>query len=179
VKTQGRHGEVAVELFSSVPDRFAPGIKLWALADDGSRRELELSELWPHKGLLVFKFDGVDSMSDAETLIGCELQVPSDERARLEPGWTFVSDLVGCSVISDGVIVGVVQEVLFGAGEAPLLQVRSAKGTQEIPYAEAYLKSVDIPKKEIVMQLPEGLLELNAPLTAEEKAEQQRKREKD
>jgi 16S rRNA processing protein RimM len=154
-------------------------MKLWALADDGSRRELELSELWPHKGLLVFKFDGVDSMSDAETLIGCELQVPTEERARLETGWTFVSDLVGCSIISDGSNVGVVQEVLFGAGEAPLLQVRSAKGMHEIPYAEAYLKSIDIAKKEIVMQLPEGLLELNAPLTPEEKAEQQRKREKD
>ena len=138
-----------------------------------------MSELWPHKGLLVFKFDGVDSMSDAETLIGCELQVPTEERARLETGWTFVSDLVGCSIISDGSNVGVVQEVLFGAGEAPLLQVRSAEGMHEIPYAEAYLKSIDIAKKEIVMQLPEGLLELNAPLTPEEKAEQQHKREKD
>jgi len=154
-------------------------MKLWALADDGTRRELELAEMWPHKGLLVLKFDGVDSMSNAETLIGRELQVPLEERAELEPGWTFVSDLVGCSVISDGSSIGVVQEVLFGAGEAPLLQVRSAKAMHEIPFAEAYLKGVDITKKEIVMQLPEGLLELNAPLTAEEKAEQQRKREKD
>ena len=85
-KTQGRRGEVAVELHSDVPDRFRIGLRLFALAQDGNRRELQLEELWPHKGDLVLKFAGIDSISDAETLIGCELQVPSSERARLESG---------------------------------------------------------------------------------------------
>jgi len=43
----------------------------------------------------------------------------------------------------------------------------------EIPFAEAYLESVDVKRKEVRMNLPEGLLEVNAPLTAEEKREQQ------
>jgi len=154
-------------------------MKLWALDESGERRRLELTELWPHKGQLVLKFEGIDCMTDGEALIGCELQVPSEERAQLEPGWTFVSDLVGCGVISEGSSVGVVEEVLFGAGEAPLLQVRSSRGIHEIPYAEAYLKSVDLAKKEIVMNLPQGMLELNAPLTADEKAEQAGKRERE
>ena len=82
VKTQGRHGEVAAEMHSDVPGRFAEGMKLFALpkAED-VRRELEVEDLWPHKGLLVLKFRGVDSMSDAELLIGSELQVPAAERA--------------------------------------------------------------------------------------------------
>ena len=65
---------------------------------DEPRRELKIEELWPHKGFLVLKFEGVDSISDAETLIGCELQVPVAERSKLEPGWAYVSDLVGCAV---------------------------------------------------------------------------------
>ena len=78
VKTQGRRGEVAAEIFSDIPERFALGMKLLALPReaDSQRRELEVEELWPHKGLLVLKFAGVDSISEAETLIGCELQVP-------------------------------------------------------------------------------------------------------
>jgi ribosomal 30S subunit maturation factor RimM len=44
----------------------------------------------------------------------------------------------------------------------------------EIPYAEAYLQSVDPERKQIRMQLPEGLLEVNAPLSPEEKQQQRR-----
>lgn len=174
LKTQGRHGEVAVQLHTDVPGRFSIGFKLWALAKDDSRRELQIEELWPHKGYLVLKFRGVDSISDAEMLIGCELQVPRRERAQLEPGWTYVSDLIGCAVFDGGREVGKIEDVQFGAGEAPLLIVRSGSERHEIPYAEAYLKSVDLEDKQIRMLLPEGMLDLDAPLTAEEK-EQQRK----
>jgi 16S rRNA processing protein RimM len=175
-KTQGRHGEVAVELHTDVPDRFRVGLKLFALAQDNSRRELRVDELWPHKALLVLKFAGVDSISDAELLIGCELQVPRSERARLDEGWNYVSDLVGCVVFDADREIGRIQDIQFGAGEAPLLIVVSGGGAgskrYEIPYAEAYLKSVDLERKQIQMQLPEGMLELNAPLTAEEKEQQ-------
>jgi len=42
----------------------------------------------------------------------------------------------------------------------------------EIPFAEAYLDSLDVKNKQVRMNLPDGLLEVNAPLTAEEKQEQ-------
>ena len=136
------------------------------------RRELKIEELWPHKGYLVLKFEGVDSISEAETLIGCELQVPASERSKLEPGWAYVSDLVGCAVFDGDHEIGLVQDVQFGAGEAPLLIVKAGSNEYEIPYAEAYLKSTDLEHKKICMILPEGMLELNAPLTAEEKEQQ-------
>jgi 16S rRNA processing protein RimM len=171
-KTQGRHGEVAVELHSDVPDRVRVGLRLFALAQDDSRRELEIEELWPHKGLLVLKFVGVDSISDAELLLGCELQVPRRERAQLESGWNYVSDLIGCVVFDAGREIGKIEDVQFGTGEAPLLIVVAGSKRCEIPYAEAYLQSVDLEHKQIHMLLPEGMLELNAPLTAEEKQQQ-------
>ena len=172
-KTQGRRGEVAVELHSDVPDRFRVGLRVFALARDNTRRELQVEELWPHKGDLVLKFAGIDSISDAEALIGCELQVPRSERAQLDPGWNYVSDLIGCVVFDAGREIGKVEDVQFGTGEAPLLIVgtQSEKGSKhcEIPYAEAYLKRIDLEHKQIHMLLPEGMLELSAPLTAEEK----------
>lgn len=172
LKTQGRRGEVAAELHSDVPDRFQLGMRLWALPKDGSRRELTIEELWPHKGCLVLKFEGVSSISEAETLVGCELQVPARERSELEPGWAYVSDLAGCAVFDGDREVGLVADVQFGAGEAPLLIVRAGSNEYEIPYAEAYLKTTDLEHKKIYMILPEGMLELNAPLTAEEKEQQ-------
>ena len=174
VKTQGRHGEVAAEVHSDVPDRFAEGMKLSALDQAGAtRRELELEEFWPHKGLLVLKFVGVDSISHAENLIGSELQVPEAERAELEPGWNYVSDLVGCAVFDRGTEIGRIDDVQFGAGEAPLLIVAAAGGKKfDVPFAEAYLEGVDMQQKQVRMSLPEGLLEINAPMTPEEKRRQ-------
>lgn len=171
-KTQGRHGEVAVELHSDVPDRFRVGLRLFALGQDDSRRELQIEEFWPHKGDLVLKFAGVDSISDAEALIGCELQVPRQERAQLESGWNYVSDLIGCEVFDADREIGKIEDVQFGTGEAPLLIVGIGNQRYEIPYAEAYLKNVDLERRQIQMQLPEGMLDLNAPLTAEEKEQQ-------
>jgi 16S rRNA processing protein RimM len=173
VKTQGRHGEVAVEVHSDVPDRFAEGVKLLALEKSGeARRDLEVEGFWPHKGLLVLKFRGVDSMSDAEELIGCELQVPGTDRASLEHGWNYVSDLVGCVVLDHGLEIGRIEDVQFGAGEAPLLIVGSGGKRFDVPFAEAYLEAVDMALRQVRMNLPEGMLEINAPMTAEEKQEQ-------
>ena len=62
-------------------------------------------------------------------------------------------------------------DVQFGAGEAPLLVV---KGEREylVPYAEAFLKRTDLAARRIEMELPEGLLEVQAPLSSEEKQRQ-------
>ena len=184
VKTQGRHGEVAAEIHSDIPDRFAAGMKLFALpkpekvAEKPARRELEVEDVWPHKGLVVLKFRGVDSMNDAELLIGAELQVPGAERAGLDVGWNYVSDLIGCVVVDHGHEIGRIEDVQFGAGEAPLLIVASAGKRFDVPFAQAYLEGVDIAQRQVCMNLPEGMLEINAPVTAEEKQEQQHERKK-
>jgi 16S rRNA processing protein RimM len=175
VKTQGRRGEVASEVLSDIPDRFNIGMRLMALPREphGERRDLEVEELWPHKGLLVLKFVGVDSISEAETLVGCELQVPRSQRSELQAGWNYVSDLVGCRVLDNGREIGRIEDVQFGAGEAPLLIVKGASARlMEVPFAQAYLDRVDVERKQVLMKLPEGLLEVNAPLTDEEKREQ-------
>lgn len=176
VKTQGRRGEVAAEVHSDVPDRFQKDMKLSALTEDGSRRDLKLEEFWPHKQWLVFKFTGIDSISDAEALVGSELQVPVEQRAQLDSGWNYVSELAGCTVYDHEREIGKVEEIRFGAGEAPLLVVKSGRAEYEIPFAEAYLKRVAPQEKRIEMSLPEGMLEVNAPLSAEEKQAQQASR---
>jgi len=159
-------------LHTDVPDRFRQSMRLWALAKDGQRREVTVEDLWPHKSFLVLKFQGIETISEAEPLVGAELQLPRSERARLEPGWTYLSDLIGCTVFDGQREIGEIEDVQFGAGEAPLLVVRNkergeeqkqrAKLPYEIPFAEAYLEKLDLERKQVRMKLPEGLLEVNA-----------------
>jgi 16S rRNA processing protein RimM len=169
IKPQGRVGEVSAELFTDFPERFAERRHLFALGTTGSRRELELEDFWPHKGRMILKFAGIDSIEDTATLAGAEIQIPREQRAQLDEGAFFVSDLVGCRVFaSTGSAevreLGPVTDVVFGAGEAPLLQVREGAREFLIPFVESYTKQVDLSTKRIELVLPEGMLELDAPL---------------
>ena len=121
------------------------------------------------------QFAGVDSISEAEPLVGCELQVPLSERPAVESGAAYVSDLVGCMIFDCGREIGIVKDVRFGAGEAPLLVVGAGKTEHEIPYAQEFLVRVDLEHRRIETNLPEGLLDVNTPLTDEEKREQSKK----
>jgi 16S rRNA processing protein RimM len=175
---QGRHGEVLAELHTSFPERFAERRRLWCLAPDGSRREMRLEEQWFHKGGVVLKFAGVDSISDAERLAGCEVQVPQEQRTGLEPGSAYVSEIVGSDVWIDNGrrFLGRVSEVQFGAGEAPLLVVKlpvcAAQNEVLVPFAQEFVKGLDPVAKRLDLELPEGMLELDAPLSEEEKQRQ-------
>jgi 16S rRNA processing protein RimM len=181
-KTQGRHGEVAATLLTDFPDLFETRRKLFALGDSGklsgaaepSRRKLDLDEYWFHKGLVVLKFAGVDSISDAETLVGSEIQIPRSERAALGSDEFYVSDLAGCTVTDSGREIGRIKDVQFGGGEAPLLVIEGEK-EYLVPFAAAYIEKIALEQKRLEMKLPEGLLELDAPLNQEEKQRQHEK----
>ena len=140
---------------------------------------MQLDEAWLHKGRIVLKFNGIDSISQAEALVGCEIQIPRSQRAALAPGSQYVADLVGCTVTAKEPggaeqDLGEVADVQFGAGEAPLLVVRKGKREYLIPFAEEYLQNMDLAGKRLRMSLPEGMLDLDAPLTNEEKSLQRR-----
>jgi len=168
---------VLAELHTDFPERFQERHELSGLAKDGTRRDLLLEEHWFHKGGVVLKFTGIDSISDAEELVGWEVQIPAEQRAELEQGAAYVSELVGCQVWATGEegprLLGQIAGIEFGAGTAPLLVVRG-EGEQEylLPYAEEFLKAVDLAGRRIEMSLPQGLLELQAPLNADEKQRQ-------
>jgi 16S rRNA processing protein RimM len=173
-KAQGRIGEVAADLYTDFPEKFAERKRLWAWLPDGSRREMSLEDHWLHKGQIVLKFAGVDSISDAEQLLGSELQIEGAQRAELEAGAVYISDLVGCVVTDGGREIGTVAGIDPSSGEAPNLRVMQGAREFLVPFAEAYLRKLDVAGKRIDMQLPEGLLELDAPLSAEEKKQQHR-----
>lgn len=183
-KTQGRHGEVAAALLTDFPELFATRKKLFALSGSGNakqsvaanpaRRELELEEHWFHKGMVVLKFAGVDSINDAETLIGSEIQIPRSERAELGKDEFYVSDLAGCTVTDSGREIGRIKDVQFGSGEAPLLVIEGEK-EYLVPFAGAYIEKISMDQKRVEMKLPEGMLELDAPLNQEEKQRQHEK----
>jgi 16S rRNA processing protein RimM len=172
VRPQGRHGEILADILTDFPERFADRRRLFLVSSETSQppvREVSLENYWLHKGRVVLKITGVDSINEADTLRGLLVAIPTSERAALTDGSVYIGDLIGCEVIdlNTSRTVGVVTNV---DREASLLEVKTPMGEEAlVPFARAYLVTMDIAGKRIEMRLPEGLLDINAPMTYEER----------
>jgi len=154
-RTRGNRGELTAIALSK-PERYE-SLREVFLYPEGSRQEVESA--WFHDNRLILKFRGVDSVSDAEKFVGCEVRVPRAERMALEPGEYFESDLIGCEVVErdGGASLGCVVAMQEG-GSAGLLELESGL---LIPFAREICVSIEPEARRIVVNLPEGLKELN------------------
>jgi 16S rRNA processing protein RimM len=141
---------------SGKPERFEALEEVF-LFGDGRRYEVEST--WFHNGSLIFKFRGVDTISDAERLTGAEVRVPLSQRAPLDEGEFFQDDLVGCQVVecSTGQSLGKVSGWEDGGGSGLLV----VEGGLLIPFSRSICVEIDPAAKRIVVELPEGLKDLN------------------
>jgi 16S rRNA processing protein RimM len=159
-KTHGRRGEVAADILTDFPDRFGAGERL--LLSDGNEVEPRLVEASRfHKGRVILKLAGCDSMEAAETLVGRWVVVSRESRRRLPPGVVYLADLIGCTVRETGQTLGIVEAIEETAGAPVLLRVRTPEGELLVPFAAEICRRVDVAKREIEVRLPEGLRELN------------------
>jgi 16S rRNA processing protein RimM len=122
--------------------------------------EYEVENVWRHGDRVVFKFRGVDSISAAEALAGADVGIPPEERADLPPDEFYQTDLIGCSVITrQGQMVGTVRDWQEYGGP-PLLVVDAGGKELLIPFAKAICVEIDVVQRRIVVELPQGLIEL-------------------
>jgi 16S rRNA processing protein RimM len=179
VRTQGRHGELIAEILTDFPERFSERPHVWLLPPDenAAPREAEIERHWPHKGRIVLKFAGIDSISGATALSGWHVAIPRGQRVLLADDAVYVADLIGCHVIdeTDGTVdLGAVLAVERGSGGASdLLVVQHGGDELLIPFAKAYIVQINLAAQLLRMRLPAGLTAINAPLTDEERAAQQ------
>ena len=160
-KPRGVRGEVAADLLTDFPERFDRLTELIAVFPNGARRRLALEGRWLHGDRVVLKFEGFDTPEGAAALAGCELAVPEAEAVELEEGAFYDWQLEGCRVETvGGRQLGTVSEVLHTGGEAPVLVVSGPEGKENlVPLAESICVGIDVGRKLIRVDAPEGLLE--------------------
>jgi 16S rRNA processing protein RimM len=161
-RARGNRGEVTAACLSSRPERFAELKSVCLSGGDAAfdDKVFGVEKVWDHNGTLVFKFAGVDSISDAEKLRGAEVRIPKSERVELEPDEFFHSDLVGCEVrdrLTDRLLGHVTGWEEYG-GPA-LLEIDG--GRLLIPFVKAICTDIRPQDRLIRVDLPEGLEAVN------------------
>ncbi len=160
-RPHGNRGEVIADLLTDFPDRFESLDEALVKRASGEIVTLPLDSARLHKGRVVLKFAGYDDINTAERLRDSHLCVTREQLVELPEGTWFEFDLVDCEVLTNsgarlGRVTGVQQ---YGA--APLLAVQSDDGRELlIPFALSICIEIDPANKRIVVDPPEGLLEL-------------------
>ncbi|MEN6532035.1 MAG: ribosome maturation factor RimM [Bryobacteraceae bacterium] len=166
VGARGNRGEVAAVPLSNRPERFARTKRVFLFGGDGSPAgsgPFDVEDVWEHRGRVIFKFRGVDTISDAERLRGAEVRIPSSERDELPVGEYYQSDLIGCELADSesGQALGRVEDWQDFGGSG-LLAVRAPDGEEFlIPFARSICVDINVEERRITVKLPEGLKDLN------------------
>jgi 16S rRNA processing protein RimM len=159
-RAHGNKGQVIVNPETDFPrDRFAEGNVL--VVDHGGQQvERRIASVRFQQGRPILALEGVETMNDAEALAGAELKVPVTALAPLPGGTYYRHDLVGCEVrTKDGQVVGTVTDV-EGPLERSRLVVARTGGELLVPMVDKICIEVDPGAKRIVIDPPEGLLDL-------------------
>jgi len=161
-RAHGIRGQVIVNPETDFPERrFRPGAIVFAKRGE-SIDALVVTTARLQNGRPVIGLEGVETMNEAEALAGLELRVPVEELAPLPAGTYYHHDHVGFSVVTvRGEEIGTVESVEGTAGGSRLV-VAGAKGEILIPLASEICQTIDVRARRIVIEPPEGLLDLNA-----------------
>jgi 16S rRNA processing protein RimM len=160
-KPHGVRGEASVELLTDSAERFSQLESVLLVSPDEARtRDASIEKSRPHGARALVKFQGIETPEDLQLLQNWTIEIPRTKARQLNEGEYFLHDLVGLTLVDgDGRKRGVVKDVYEGGGSV-LLNVDGPKGEYEVPFASAICIDIDLAKKRIIVNLPEGLDDL-------------------
>jgi 16S rRNA processing protein RimM len=159
VKPRGLRGESVADVLTDFPERFDGLERVTAVMPKGERLDLKIEDSWFQKNRIVIKFEGYDSVEAAETLRNADICIAESEAVELETDEYFDWELTGCRVETiNGENVGTVREVMRTGG-TEILVVAGDEKEFLIPFAETICVEVDVDRKVIKIDPPEGLLD--------------------
>lgn len=160
VKTHGLKGEVVAELLTDFPERFEDLDEVVLVSPGGEQKTGSLEDFWFQKDRVVLKLDGYDDIDAAKQLIGYEFAVPESDRVKLEADEFYDWELEGCTVKVGDQSIGQVRSVMRTGG-VEILVVSDETGNERlVPLAASIVVAIDPVAKTILVDPPEGLLDL-------------------
>jgi 16S rRNA processing protein RimM len=160
VRARGLKGEIVAELLTDFPERFEDVEELVLVSPTGERTVVELEDYWFQNDRVVLKLADYNDIDAAKQLVGYEFAVPEQDRVQLPEDHYYDWELEGCEVKVGNEVIGKVTSVMRTGG-AEILVITDEKGSERlVPLADSIVVEIDPAAKMIVVDPPEGLLEL-------------------
>jgi 16S rRNA processing protein RimM len=159
-RPHGIEGEVSVSIRTDFPERFAPGEDfVWQRGEEV--RELRVVSARPHARRVLLGFEGIADAAAARGLAGGDLCIAANQARPAPPGFFYEHEILGW-VCEDtaGRRLGEVTGLERAPG-SPMLSVEVAPGKIAlVPFVHGIVVSIDRATRRIVLDPPEGLLDL-------------------
>ncbi|HEU4521128.1 MAG TPA: ribosome maturation factor RimM [Thermoanaerobaculia bacterium] len=161
-KPHGVRGEASVELWTDSLERLQELTDVQLVSpDEKSVRPVRIEAARGHVDRALVRFEGFDSPEALREVQNWTIEIPEEDARELGEDEYFLHDLVGLTLVdAGGNVRGVVRDTQEGGGGL-LLSVEGPKGTFEVPFASEICTEIDLGAKRIVVNLPEGLDELD------------------
>ena len=160
VRTHGLKGEIVAELLTDFPERFEALERLISVSPAGERSQVQLEDHWFQKDRVVLKFADCDDVDKAKQLVGYDFAVPESDRVPLDEDEFYDWELEGCTVKAGDKSIGEVRSVMRTGGAALLVVDDDSGGEQLVPLAAEIVVNIDKAARVILIDPPEGLLDL-------------------
>ena len=161
VNTHSLKGEVKVISSTDFEEeRFKKGSKLLITRGNQLIREVVVQSYRNHKNFLLVKFEGIDSVEEAEKLKNLQIKIDSDEVGELEENEFYFHQIIGCEVFDENdKNLGEIIDILTpGANDVWVIKGENGKEIL-IPYIENVVKKIDITNKKVNIEVMEGLID--------------------
>ena len=161
VNTHSLKGEVKVISSTDFEEeRFKKGSKLLITRGNQLIREVVVQSYRNHKNFLLVKFEGIDSVEEAEKLKNLQIKIDSDEVGELEENEFYFHQIIGCEVFDENdKNLGEIIDILTpGANDVWVIKGENGKEIL-IPYIEGVVKKIDITSKKVNIEVMEGLID--------------------
>ena len=161
VNTHSLKGEVKVISSTDFEEeRFKKGSKLLITRGNQLIREVVVQSYRNHKNFLLVKFEGIDSVEEAEKLKNLQIKIDSDEVGKLEENEFYFHEIIGCQVFdeNDRNLGEIIDILTPGANDVWVIKGENGKEIL-IPYIEDVVKKIDITSKKVNIEVMEGLID--------------------
>jgi len=160
-RVRGLAGEVVVTVHADDPSRMAELSSVFMELPAGGYRELAVEGVKRLRDRAVVKLAGYESVEEARSLVGARLFIPLEASTPPPEGRYYAYQLQGLEVrLPDGSPVGHVREILR-QGAQSLLVIAGDAGDVLVPMVPQICTRIEVEDGWMVIEPPEGLLELN------------------
>lgn len=151
VNVKGLRGELKIYPYTDYMERFE---ELGYLYIEKTR--YEIMKVTYHKGMPIIKFQGIDSVEEAQKYRNGAIYIDHDQTRQLDKDEFLIIDLIGIDVIDKSGKIGTLKDVLTHTAQ-DIYVIKTESKEILVPAVSEFIKKIDIENGYMEVELIEGL----------------------